>query len=123
MARFVEIPAPYGLQTQNQEYDMDRQDANRIFESQERHLAQIDAKLHRYLYSHINWNARLISIKGARGTGKTTLAKVIANTTSADFRQINATIAGKKDMEAVVEAAKQTLGAYGKKTILFISSQ
>ena len=55
------------------EQKMDKQDVNRIFESQERHLAQIDTKLHRYLYSQINWNARLISIKGARGTGKTTM--------------------------------------------------
>ncbi len=57
---------------------------------------------------------------GPPGTGKTTLAMVIANTTKAEFRQINATSAGKKDMEEVVEAAKHTLGAYGKKTILFI---
>ena len=57
---------------------------------------------------------------GPPGTGRTTLAKVIANTTSADFRQINATIAGKKDMEEVVKAAKDNLAMYGKKTILFI---
>ncbi|MDE7287447.1 MAG: replication-associated recombination protein A, partial [Lachnospiraceae bacterium] len=48
------------------------------------------------------------------------LAKVIANTTSAEFTQINATVAGKKDMEEVVKAAKDTLGMYGKRTILFI---
>ena len=54
------------------------------------------------------------------GTGKTTLAKVIANTTSASFRQINATVAGKKDMEDVVKEAKDALGMYGKKTILFV---
>ena len=54
------------------------------------------------------------------GTGKTTLAKVIANTTSAEFMQINATSAGKKDMEEVVAAAKNNQGMYGKKTILFI---
>ena len=57
---------------------------------------------------------------GPPGTGKTTLAKVIANTTKADFRQINATIAGKKDMEAVVEAAKENMGMYGRHTILFV---
>lgn len=57
---------------------------------------------------------------GPPGTGKTTIAKVIANTTSAEFTQINATIAGKKDMEEVVEQAKNNLGMYGKKTILFV---
>ncbi len=57
---------------------------------------------------------------GPPGTGKTTLAKVIANTTSARFTSINATAAGKKDMEAVVEEAKNNMGMYGQKTILFI---
>lgn len=57
---------------------------------------------------------------GPPGTGKTTLAKVIANTTSANFTQINATVAGKKDMEEVVGKAKDNLGMYGKKTILFV---
>lgn len=57
---------------------------------------------------------------GPPGTGKTTLAKVIAHTTSSEFTQINATVAGKKDMEEVVKRAKDTLGMYQKKTILFI---
>ncbi|MBR2696915.1 MAG: replication-associated recombination protein A [Parasporobacterium sp.] len=57
---------------------------------------------------------------GPSGTGKTTLARVIANTTAADFQQINATVAGKKDMVAIVEAAKVKRGAYNRKTILFV---
>ena len=61
-----------------------------------------------------------IILYGPPGTGKTTLAKVIANTTQGEFLQINATSAGKKDMEEVVAKAKENLGAYGKKTILFI---
>lgn len=45
---------------------------------------------------------------------------MIANTTRANFTQINATVAGKKDMEQVVKEAQEQLGMYGKKTILFI---
>lgn len=63
---------------------------------------------------------RSVIFYGPPGTGKTTIAKVIANTTSAIFKQINATSAGKKDMEQVVEDAKNYLGMYGKKTILFV---
>lgn len=57
---------------------------------------------------------------GPPGTGKTTLAQVIANTTKADFRELNATTAGKKDMEDAVKRAKDKLGMEGKRTILFI---
>ena len=57
---------------------------------------------------------------GPPGTGKTTIAQVIAASTKANFRQINATTAGKKDMEEVVAEARTERAAYGRKTILFI---
>ena len=57
---------------------------------------------------------------GPPGTGKTTLAQVIANTTRAEFHQLNAAACGKKEMEEVVAKAKDNLGMYGRKTILFI---
>ena len=57
---------------------------------------------------------------GPPGTGKTTLAKVIANTTKANFVQMNATTSGKKEMQEAVQNAKEALGMYQKKTILFI---
>ena len=63
---------------------------------------------------------RSVIFYGPPGTGKTTLAKVIANTTSSEFMQINATTSGKKEMEEVVEKAKETLAMYAKRTILFV---
>lgn len=57
---------------------------------------------------------------GPPGTGKTTIAKVIANTTKSVFKQINATSAGKKEMEEAVNEAKIAFSMYKKKTILFI---
>ncbi len=57
---------------------------------------------------------------GPPGTGKTTLAQVIAHSTHADFCQINATVAGKKDMEEAVNTARDNLGMYGRRTIMFV---
>jgi len=57
---------------------------------------------------------------GPPGTGKTTLAQVIAHTTKSIFKQLNATVAGKKDIQQVVQEAKDALGMSMKKTILFI---
>ncbi|MBM7097202.1 AAA family ATPase [Bacillus sp. H-16] len=57
---------------------------------------------------------------GPPGTGKTTLARVIANSTSARFEQLNAVSAGIKDVRAIVERAKERLKYEETKTILFI---
>lgn len=57
---------------------------------------------------------------GPPGSGKTTLAHVIAKTTHADFKEISATSSGKKDMEEVVDKAMENLAGYGRKTIFFI---
>ncbi|PYZ98794.1 replication-associated recombination protein RarA [Alteribacter lacisalsi] len=57
---------------------------------------------------------------GPPGTGKTTLAQVIANTTSARFEQLNAVSAGIKDVREIVERAKDRLKYESVKTILFI---
>ena len=83
----------------------------------QRHIIGPDKLLYRAIKAD---KLSSIIFYGPPGTGKTTLAKGIANTTSADFRQINATVAGKKDMEDVVAAAKNNMGMYGRKTILFV---
>lgn len=83
----------------------------------QRHIVGRDKLLYRAIQAD---KLGSVIFYGPPGTGKTTLAKVIANTTSADFKQINATVAGKKDMEEVVKEAKDSMGMYGRKTILFV---
>lgn len=57
---------------------------------------------------------------GPPGTGKTALAQVIANSTKAEFVQLNAVTAGVADLRQVIQEAKERLGMYQKRTILFI---
>jgi putative ATPase len=83
----------------------------------QRHIIGKDKLLYRAIKAD---KISSILFYGPPGTGKTTLAKVIANTTSSLFTQINATTSGKKDMEAVINEAKNNLGMYGKRTIMFI---
>ena len=44
-----------------------------LYDNYHRKIAKITLDFKRYLYSQINWNARMIGIKGARGVGKTTM--------------------------------------------------
>ena len=52
---------------------MDYADIQPLVNAFHRKLAATDMRFKRYLYDRINWNVRLIGIKGARGVGKTTL--------------------------------------------------
>lgn len=61
-----------------------------------------------------------IILYGPPGTGKTTLAKIISNESNLEYKQINATIAGIKDIREVIELAKENINLYNKRTILFI---
>ena len=57
---------------------------------------------------------------GPPGTGKTTLAKVIARTTSRNFESLSAVSASVKDVRMVLARAQDLLGQQGKGTILFL---
>lgn len=57
---------------------------------------------------------------GPPGVGKTSLAKVIANSTKSNFVRLNAVTSGIKDLKEVVKEAENILGMYNKKTILFL---
>ena len=59
-------------------------------------------------------------LHGPPGTGKTTLARIIANTTRCHFSSLNAVLAGIKDLRAEVEQAQERLGRHGLRTLLFI---
>jgi putative ATPase len=57
---------------------------------------------------------------GPPGTGKTTLARMIANTTEAHFIALSAVMAGIKEVRAAVQEAKDYREAYGRSTVLFL---
>ncbi|MSP85884.1 MAG: replication-associated recombination protein A [Methylotenera sp.] len=57
---------------------------------------------------------------GPPGVGKTTLARLIANTADADFIPLSAVLSGIKDIRDAVERAELTLQQHGRKTILFV---
>lgn len=57
---------------------------------------------------------------GPPGVGKTSLARVIANSTSSDFRQLSAVGSGIADIREILQAAKENLELYNMRTVLFI---
>jgi putative ATPase len=64
------------------------------------------------LHSMIFW--------GPPGVGKTTLARLIAETTDASFQSISAVLSGVKDIRAAIQQAEAQRAQYGRNTILFV---
>jgi len=64
------------------------------------------------LFSMIFW--------GPPGSGKTTLARIIANETKSHFETISAVLSGVKEIKSVIEEAKSQVRYYQKRTILFV---
>ena len=61
-----------------------------------------------------------IILWGPPGTGKTTLAMIIANRTKSHFDTISAVMAGVKDIRQLVKAARDRRGMYGQRTIVLV---
>jgi putative ATPase len=61
-----------------------------------------------------------IILWGPPGTGKTTLAMIIANTTQSNFETLSAVLAGKPQLRKVIDEAQNLRKLYNKKTILFV---
>ena len=61
-----------------------------------------------------------ILLWGPPGTGKTTLAAIVADTTESHFETISAVLAGKADLRRIIKATEERRKLYGKRTILFV---
>jgi putative ATPase len=81
------------------------------------HLVAKDKMLYRAIMTD---NISSAILYGPPGVGKTTLARIIANQTKANFIELSAVSAGTADVKKIVHDAENSLKLYGRKTILFL---
>lgn len=83
----------------------------------QQHLLGVNAPLRRLIESD-----RLSSVIlwGPPGTGKTTIAEVIAAVTRREFVRLSAVTSGVKDVRETIDAARTRLGEHGRRTIVFV---
>lgn len=83
----------------------------------QRHIVGPDGVLRKLVETD---RLRSIILWGPPGTGKTTIAEVIATVTKREFVRLSAVTSGVKDVREVVDAARERLGGFGRRTIVFV---
>ncbi|WP_448549823.1 replication-associated recombination protein A [Thalassotalea fusca] len=83
----------------------------------QRHILSADMPLHQAI---INGHCHSLILWGPPGTGKTTLAEIIATHANAEVERISAVTAGVKDIRQAIDSAKQRLLVSQKRTLLFV---
>ena len=86
----------------------------------QKHLLTNGSPLRRLVEPNSSAAPSSVILWGPPGTGKTTLAYLIAQTSDRNFVELSAVTAGVKDVRAVIDQAKRTLATGGRETVLFI---